>query len=154
MQLRKTLISFLLIFSYSIGFAHNAIPHCDEAHESDLHHTHEHNHQHHSSDEVSSEHSHIAHNDHYDHGIIDLLICALESSNHDDGDCKTECYIPILDYNSIKTVNSSEFSSDLAINNNFFELSIETANYTTASILNSSKEYLLLYPDRGPPSIV
>ena len=154
MRLRKTLISFLLIFSYSIGFAHNAIPHCDEEHGNNVHHSHEQNHQHASSEELNSEHSHFAHNDHFDHGFIDLLICALESSSHHNGACESECYNTITDYSSIKTVNNSNHSSDFISSNDIFESNITTVDYSTNILLNSSKEYLILYPYRGPPSII
>jgi len=57
MQMRNSLISFLLIFSYSFGFAHNFVPHCTDVHVAQGHGHSEHhdNHHEHEKGEVRSE---------------------------------------------------------------------------------------------------
>jgi hypothetical protein len=87
MQFKRTLIALSLLFAYSLGFAHELLPHC---HHSDgvavlgtenSEHSHQHNHQHDHAD-VDSDHEHVAHADHFDDGLMDFILCLLAESNH------------------------------------------------------------------------
>jgi hypothetical protein len=153
MQLKNAVISFLLICSYSLGFAHNVIPHCDEAHGNGANHSHEH-HIHIGPDETNEEHTHIAHNDHFDDGILELLICALEVVNHHDGACDLEFYTQIKEFNgSEKADNKSVETSVFSIGDNNVFLNRLSNKYSDLVILCNTKEYDEPCPNRGPPFI-
>ena len=93
-QFKKTIISLVLILSYTVGFAHNFIPHCSDVHTGENHSKVEHNHEHHSHDGHDSlikDHSHVEHGDHFDEGLIDYLVCLLEGVQHHDHSCDAQC---------------------------------------------------------------
>jgi hypothetical protein len=79
MQLKKTLISFLLIFAYSIGFAHELIPHYHAedgfliGEKAELHH--------HVSPK-DRDFDDIFHADHLDDSFLDFLVCIISHSEH------------------------------------------------------------------------
>jgi hypothetical protein len=79
----KVLISSILIFSYSLGFAHNLVSHCQMGHESheSSNHKHEYLHQ---AEAVSHNHEHISHKDHIDTSWWDFMICLLTDIEHDE----------------------------------------------------------------------
>jgi len=83
-QLKRTLISLVLLLAYGLGFAHNVIPHCHDGegmHEHHASHSHSHDHDHdHAHDHDASDH--IAHKDHLDENLIDLLMCVLSETEH------------------------------------------------------------------------
>ena len=93
MQLKRVIISFVLIFSYSLGFAQSLIPHQHDI--GDIAHNHSakktHHHQHKKAHDDSHEsHTHITHNNHFDEGIYDLLICLMSDFQHGANDCCTQ----------------------------------------------------------------
>ena len=93
-QFKKTIISLVLILSYTVGFAHNFIPHCSDVHTGENHSKVEHNHEHHNHDGHDSlikDHSHVEHGDHFDEGLIDYLVCLLEGVQHHDHSCDAQC---------------------------------------------------------------
>jgi len=93
MQFGRVIISFFLIFSYSLSFAQSLVPHCSDissaehSHNSESIHQHKHQSAHDDSDE---NHTHISHNNHFDEGFYDLLICLMSDSPHGASDCCTQ----------------------------------------------------------------
>jgi len=96
MRAKQIIISFFLLFVYSISFAHSL-----SFHEHGFYAEHqygfiegngaEHHHQHHSHDNSSHKDTHINHNDHCDEGVIDLIVCVLSDfTNHQHNDCHFE----------------------------------------------------------------
>lgn len=89
----QVFISLLFILTYSLGFAHNFVPHCSDVHLNGRHSETEHNHGHHSHDEHNSidvDHSHVEHGDHFDEDFLDYLICLFEGNQHHDHSCDTQ----------------------------------------------------------------
>ena len=89
MLVRKKIITLLLICAYSIGFAHEMIPHFhveDEIHNhlesSDEEHHHLDNHKHVNTNDGNN----VAHQDHLDDSIYDYLVCLFSGVDH------TTCY--------------------------------------------------------------
>jgi hypothetical protein len=156
MQMRKALISFLLILSYSFGFAHNLVPHCTEfhiEHADEIHEHHDDHHDHEVGEIIDDDHSHVVHNDHYDDNLLDYFLCALEDVNHHDDGCNLECYTQIPEF------NGSEKSADKSLDHFDFQscfVSLERtsseSNYTDVSVLHLSEESTAQCPYRGPPS--
>lgn len=102
MRLSKIVISIMLLLTYSFGFAHNLVPHCNDSFEENHNHTPSHNHHNHSEgEEFDTEHSDIAHNDHFDGGVSDFLVCLVHESETPDEECSIEhCF----------TINPNNFS--------------------------------------------
>jgi len=111
MQLKRAIISFVLILSYSLSFAQSLVPHCSDLnsleHSHDLERAHQHQHkaQH---DDSNENHSHITHNNHFDEGVYDLLICLMSDSEHGASDCCNQ-QLP-----SVSRVSIVLFQNDLA----------------------------------------
>lgn len=81
MQLKQSTFSLVLLLSYSLGFAHNLLPHCSNPDQ--FSHSHHQSHEHHSeelSNEVNDEH--IAHDNHEDEGFYDFFLCLLSEVDH------------------------------------------------------------------------
>lgn len=94
MQFKKAIISLILILSYTVGFAHNFIPHCSDVHTDESHSKVEHNHAHYTHeghDALEEDHSHVEHGDHFDQGLIDYLVCLFEGVQHHDHSCDAQC---------------------------------------------------------------
>ena len=74
MNFHKLIISIILLLTYSFGFAHNLVPHCNDSGEESHNHAPNHNHHYHADEEeIDSAHSDIAHDDHFDEGINDFI---------------------------------------------------------------------------------
>ncbi len=90
MQLKRTLIAIVMLFSYTIVFAHNIIPHCPHSAGDDatcgLHAIHSDSHHHEHNHDAGDEDSHIIHADHVDDGIFDFLVCMLSETEHSDNE--------------------------------------------------------------------
>lgn len=81
MHIKRTVLSLVLLLSYSLGFAHNLLPHCSNPDQ--FSHNHHQLHEHHSNAELpDSQHEHIAHANHEDEGIYDFLLCLLSDVDH------------------------------------------------------------------------
>ncbi|PCI99590.1 MAG: hypothetical protein COB15_03775 [Flavobacteriales bacterium] len=154
---KKVFISIILLLTYSLGFAHNFIPHHHDV-ETEVHeHSHEndgHNHHHHGSEEKSHEgHQHISHGDHYDEGLYDLIICFLHDANHHNNECDNHYFIPAKSNNSL-----SSKSQQLKLVATLLALTIEVEQpeLTTYFNVNSTTYYqshsIENSPLRGPPS--
>ncbi len=77
----------ILVLVYLIGLAHNLVPHVDAFPlDNDVPHLHEH-HTHTGKSQPAGHSRDIAHADHYDSGLYDLLLCFLNESEHSGGDC-------------------------------------------------------------------
>ena len=81
MQMKKTILSLVLLLSYSLGFAHNLLPHCSNPDQ--LSHNHHELHEHYNGEGSSElDHAHITHNNHKDEGLYDFLLCLLSEVDH------------------------------------------------------------------------
>lgn len=154
--MRNALISFLLIFSYSFGFAHNFVPHCTELHAehgSELSEHHDNHHEHEDGEIIGENHSHIAHADHFDDGLIDLLVCALEDVNHHDGACDLDCYTPITQFNSSEQeIGKLNLVVDFQFSIVEIDLSSLKSCYSDALSHRATEGLIHTYSYRGPPT--
>ncbi|MBL1280527.1 MAG: hypothetical protein COA33_009655 [Fluviicola sp.] len=155
MQFKRVIISFLLIFSYSFGFAHSLIPHCDNLlNGNHIHNTAEkHKHQHNSSLEENHEnHSHVSHGNHFDEGVYDLLMCLFSDLDHGDSECSmqhTATSEPSITYDSQEFAKVfSTFIALFAIVENKEEITISKVS----DAIYASPEINALSL-RGPPVI-
>ena len=90
MKIKKVIISLCLLFAYTVGVSHNIIPHChhneglvEPVSRNSSNHNHQHNHHQHTTDNVT-DHEHVAHNGHFDEGLIDFIFCLFTESDHPD----------------------------------------------------------------------
>ncbi len=152
MEVKKTFISFLIIFSYTLGFAHNLVPHCDEQHSAVDNGYHNEYHHHNNDESITSDHSHIAHNDHYDKDVLDLIICAFEESNHHGENCNLELYTPSFKFiQPEKSILGSSNPFDEFTYESELDLDASISNYYNNSFLTPSDELTIIIPLRGPP---
>jgi hypothetical protein len=101
MNFLKPFISLLLLLTYSFGFAHNLVPHCTDF--TNENHTASHNHH---TTEADDEHSHITHNDHFDEGFYDYLVCLVHETETPESECSEEhCFTINNNPNFLKTAN-------------------------------------------------
>ena len=158
MEFKRIVISCLLLVTYTLGFAHSLIPHCEAgdtehqiaAHEgSNSHHHHEH-HQHAPEDNV--DHEHIIHNGHLDGGLYDFIVCLLSDAQHPRNDCNLQHYLPAITNDKIDTkISKTRLVATLFAlcciiiqNEELPSFSSELANYLSPHIEHT--------PYRGPPS--
>ena len=142
-----------MLLTYSVGFAHNVIPHShiDETHEHSGSHE-AHSHHHHPNENVHQDHDHVAHGDHYDEGFYDLFICFLHEAEHQEEDCEGHFYISTKSNRVVNKLQSNLFIAVL------FSLVSETDGYndSTEFDLNLADSYrapsIVETPHRGPPS--
>lgn len=149
----------MLLLAYTIGFAHNVIPHChhalgemEQAHDhSEAHHVHEHqDHQHEEHEEV--DHAHISHKDHLDSGLLDLILCVLSETDHPATNHGHEFY---------QNTANSAVKLDSATNLKLSALALlvftdpscdlEPVSFGTDPPRIYSPPYLSNSPHRGPP---
>lgn len=155
MRFRKVIISLFLFLTYSIGFAHNLVPHCTVDFENsniatkDSHHHHNH-HEHNGEDEA--DHDHIVHEDHLDSGYLDLVICLLEDVEHGDEECGQEhCFT--LSSNNLSLKNFSKIQMIYVV----FGLLQESFIHDQREYFNIEYSHIILSPPleksphRGPP---
>jgi len=155
MRLNKVIISLFLLLTYSIGFAHNLVPHCSgeiehaSLTENDSHHQHGH-HEH--LDEDVAAHDHIAHENHYDEDYLDLVICMLDDVEHGDEDCEQEhCFILGSNNLSLKNLSNVQLIYLVVglVQNSF---TIEQPEYVSSEYCyNYLSPPLEKSPHRGPP---
>ncbi len=119
MKITKIILSLFLLFTYSLGIAHNIIPHQhdDGSHQHVSENHHNHGHEHHSSNIAHTDHHHISHGDHFDENMYELLLCFLHQSENHENDCKKQHYTPSKTYRSLTSKNkTSSFESTLCDN--------------------------------------
>lgn len=132
----KPFISVLLVLTYSLGFAHNLIPHCHELMSET--HSSEHHSANHSSHEVSEE------------GFLDLIVCIFSELEHSSD---------ILKFERTDDTDKSFFSDlakvkTLAIVAAFFhlvEVEQETPKTHNEQLLVYHAPFLVNTPSRGSP---
>lgn len=83
MEFKKSLVSFLLLFVYTIGFAHDFIPHY---HIEDIHFGIGNNERHSHLSVEDDFKNEVNHGDHLDAGVYDYLVCAFSEANHSNHD--------------------------------------------------------------------
>ena len=109
---RRVVISILFLLVYSVGFAHQLIPH----HNGDAGHKHfcedselstfnKENLEENNCNELTC----FVHDNHCDDGLYELLSCLFNDETHPEDDCKTEYFIPVKKSNSeIKKLSNSK----------------------------------------------
>ena len=146
----------LLLLTYSLGFAHNFIPHHHDVdtevheitHEKNGHHHHHHN----TSKHLNSVNEHISHEDHYDEDLLDLLLCFLHKAEHHENDCKDQHFLPAK---SNTLITNKLYANELIAV--LFSLNTETEKNGSISSFTIDPEVSclsLLIEDnslRGPP---
>ena len=157
MHSKKTILSILLLSVYTIGLAHNVIPHCHHDKFRANHsaeHAAAHNHTHIPLDaENPTDHSLFLHNDHLDAGFLDFILCWLHETDHPDSQTSDSFCLPqITGLNSGSWLLITSFKACFLAN-------IEQANkkvqrYYIPEFLsdNISSLYAVTVLLRGPPS--
>ena len=154
MQIKRVVISCFLLFTYSLGFAHNLIPHCEASnieHQENSHHHHEH-HQH-DSDDKDIDHEDIVHNGHLDAGFYDYVLCFLSDTEHPIHDCNLNHYLPANTYDKVDTeLSKAKFIAVL--------ITVFSTTEQDEALPKTRSEVASIYlsppigdsPHRGPPS--
>lgn len=146
MELRKTLLSFFLLFAYTIGFAHDFIPHY---HIEDIHFGVGNKELHSHLSEKNDFTNNVNHGEHLDAGIYDYLICVFNEANHSNHDD--------VNADSQDLINSAVFQNDIP----FFEIQFFTTNeiglssnnvkVSTKPFRDNSTDFSSRSNRRGPP---
>lgn len=157
---KRSFIAIFILFSYTIGFSHYLIPHCDTGHEESIIHDSEehaiHFHQHHDENLVENkeDHAHYKHEDHFDEGFYDLLVCFLSKVEHPE----TEgCLDPVIIKTLDKTTSTSKkdqaqlailfgLVSNVIIFSNEEDVYLHSIEFYHSPPIHSP-------PNRGPPVI-
>lgn len=155
MQLSKIVISLILLLTYSFGFAHNLVPHCNDSGEENHNHTPSHNHhQHAEGEELDSDHSDITHNDHFDEGITDFITCLVNESESPEEECSVEhCFTFSINNFSLKDISKIQTTIVLFA---VFQPIVqdESIAYSSTDVeINYLSPPLEDSPHRGPPFI-
>lgn len=157
MKLRKSIISFLLIFAYSLGFAQEFIPHI---HVEDGGHNHlevsakEHHHLENHTHTNSHNGNDVAHQDHLDESIYDYLICLMSGVEHSACYASHAVSFPSVDLKKSESKRDN-FNLDLTTSSTIFtaefaESKLTFTNPIERRVLRSIADS---DPNRGPPSI-
>ena len=152
MKLNQIIISILLLFVYSFGFAHSMMPHDHGFLAEHQPETHNHEHHKHTSDSVKNT-AHIHHNDHCDEGVIDLILCVINDFDNHNHDCEIE---HLNTKNSKRVASRSNFNPNHFSNSNQISIKIIIDTYREK---NNFTPYCDIYkglsqynsPLRGPP---
>jgi len=154
---KRIIISLLLLLTYSLGFAHNFIPHQHNAETETHNHAHDDKNEHHHHNGINKlgvDHEHISHGNHFDDGFYDLLVCFLHDAEFHSDDSNNDYFIPTKTNNT-----SSEISLQLfAIVNTLFATTLETKEASSLDFLdidltsNYRSPSLVDFHLRGPPS--
>ena len=158
MQIKKVIIATLFLLTYTIGFAHNLIPHCSAAcgelpvaaHQETGHHHHAHHEHDHGED---SGHDHIEHNGHLDGGLLDYVVCLLSEMEHPATDCQIEVCLPASTANTVPEALSNV--TCIALLYSVFELAEQDeplqAGHSEA-VTSYTAPPIAECPHRGPPT--
>jgi len=139
--------AYFLLFVYSVTFGHQVLPHHHHDNSGDNQHQNTEEHNHCLDDEKT--HNHVAHDDHFDEGLIDYFACVLGSHEHNS---TTECKVveSVRDQN-YKTTNAVANYEETSIG---FDLGLVYANSLTLYHyqLNLKNNHLAnAKSKRGPP---
>lgn len=157
MEFKRVVISCLLLFTYTFGFAHNLIPHCEASdikhqttHEGNSHHHHEH-HQHTTEDNV--DHEHIAHNGHLDGGLYDFIVCFLSDTEHPTNDCNLKHYLLSKTNEKVDTkLAKIKLASILFAISRIVKQDESFSNFSSKPAAIYLSPPIEQFPYRGPPS--
>jgi len=151
MKILKTVISLFLLLTYSIGFAHNLVPHCSTF---SPHESHPPSHQHHNDlGEHDEDHVHVLHNSHIDEGVFDFVLCLATEAGDEENECIEEhCFT--VNTNTVSLKKTAHLATAIVLFSITNEPVIATINN---SLIN---EESLFYasppisntPLRGPPT--
>ncbi len=152
----KFCISLFLLLTYTFGFAHNLIPHCQELATGEKqnisHHHHEH-HKHKPDVKPSYEHGHIVHEGHFDENIYDLIVCILSELEHPADNCHSSHYILASQNNDLtKQLSKVKIVAVLFSLLNFTNQRKPLSEYSCEVAVQYSYPPLDNSPNRGPPS--
>lgn len=146
MKLKKSILSFLLLFTYTIGFAHDFIPHY---HIEDVHFG-VGNHDHHSHVSENSNSTEIVeHGNHLDNGIYDYLVCIFSEGSHSNHGTKNDVFQ--------SSINSIIHQPDTLLNEEFYiylikEIPLKVdSKFSTKPIRVQSNCLSSRSSRRGPP---
>jgi hypothetical protein len=153
MSCKRTVISLFLLLTYTLGFGHDVIPHqhnSDTHHHAETHHHHDgatHKHEH-------KQHDHVAHGNHFDSSLYDLIICFLSEASHATEECEFTHYT--LSNTASAAKNTTQASSTISL---YSSIVAETTNNTNGDDFNfSSINYrprrIASSPLRGPPTFI
>lgn len=146
MNFKKSFISFLLIFSYTLGFAHDFIPHY---HVEDIHFGIGTNDAKLISSANDASWSQIIHRDHIDNGVYDYLVCAFSESNHSKHDDKNDILQnsinSLLEYGDLK-FTEIQFVYSVKTSSSQLDMKVSTKPFTDKSHPLCKKT-----SRRGPP---
>lgn len=149
---KRVFISLILILTYTVGFAHNLIPHHSDVHEFGNHTEVAHNHAHHVHDDINSleeDHSHVEHGDHFDEGLLDYLICLFEGVHHHHS-CEAQCtaQISTFKYSTEKSTHGDQLiTAELSIP----PVEIQPSAISTTTELDLTQIDLNSSSGRAPP---
>ncbi len=157
MKIQKAFISVFFLLIYSIGFAHQLVPHHqDDTVEKCFYLTESvDNHSSVENEDNCNELTCFKHSNHCDDGIYDLLHCLFNDTNHPQDDCDTELYTPVI---------SNEYGADGFSNFKTLAILITTFTHlefqTNSPIFNFDIQVKYLSPVfgstslRGPPTLL
>ena len=151
MKIAKAFISIILLFTYTLGFAHNLVPHHmdigEHGNETAFHEHHQHN----DSEELNPDHNHHDHGDHFDEGLYDFILCFFSELEQPSESCSVHYYFPAESTKNVKQFKSNALLATyfaLALKLDFSqEYSISEIEYFYSSPLSGCEW------TRGPPSI-
>jgi hypothetical protein len=158
MRLVKSIISLLLLLTYSVGFAHDLVPHCHVNKTTNWtfknptkkdHHLAHHKH----TRAVDLDENTIVHENHLDDSLFDFVVCILSEIEHHE-DFIHHHFIPgTTDHSLEKKLNNPSLTHIIFVSGLEFSPKESTipsdtfsAHYTEASFVASS-------PHRGPPTL-
>lgn len=157
MKVRKNIISFLLIFAYSIGFAHEMIPHfhledgignhLEVSIETHHHHHHLGNHKQVNTNDGNN----IVHEDHQDDSLYDYLVCLLSAANHTASYSSLDASFPSFEVDHFE----NQCNKNVIVNSSFFVNEAEVSCLKVDFFTSDECDYLSPItesdPNRGPP---
>lgn len=156
MQFVKSIISLFLLLTYSIGFAHDLIPHChvDEAMEYMIEeHGEKHHHlEHHNHAKIEDlDDDDVLHENHLDDSLFDYVVCLLSELQHNE-DLAHQHYISAtINNDSEKGFAKTKLLAVLLIT--CFELTSDES-FVPIDRYNESYSqlpFVVSPPHRGPP---
>ncbi len=157
---KRVFISIILLFAYSLGFAHNLIPHTHShetkeeivVHKESGHPHHHHNNLHQHKKHV--DHEHISHGDHFDEGFYDLLICFLHTADNQAKDCDAHYYITTDHNRTLTNKQKIQLLATLVVLYSEPEEVVLFSELYSFSELKIPPPLITNSPLRGPPSFL
>lgn len=153
---KQSILAFLFLMIYFMGFSHGVIPHCQSKNAADEiggnHHHHEH-HEHSVAEEENSD-DHVVHNDHLDNGVYDFIICLISDLEHEDNDCNMHlCAKVNLQENSLNQFSKAKLFAVVSVLFNIEFFVKPKMVYSESISICISPPFLKNISHRGPPII-